>query len=228
MNKISYAEFMEGLNNYYELVDKGLKKKANQYIEVFVKELSTVDKDHLNTILYSFLKKLCDKNKYNEYSRGNGRLPYVLDNLLRDYLYAECTKNKMPQLRWYYELYRTDRIGHKYAFDMLEKAYEHEECDQETVNLLFEAHIGILAWGSHHFPEGCILERDKASFEIDTCKSILQNHAVEDSLLDALDYFERLYSCYFKYVDDGRVKDFDLYCIEEQIEFEPINAFFYM
>ena len=58
MNKISYAEFMEGLNNYYELVDKGLKKKANQYIEVFVKELSTVDKDHLNTILYSFLKKL--------------------------------------------------------------------------------------------------------------------------------------------------------------------------
>ena len=120
------------------------------------------------------------------------------------------------------------KLSNKYAFDMLEKAYEHEECDQETVNLLFEAHIGILAWGSHHFPEGCILERDKASFEIDTCKSILQNHAVEDSLLDALDYFERLYSCYFKYVDDGRVKDFDLYCIEEQIEFEPINAFFYM
>lgn len=43
MNKISYAEFMESLNNYYELVDKGLKNKANQYIEVFVKELSTVD-----------------------------------------------------------------------------------------------------------------------------------------------------------------------------------------
>ena len=228
MNRTAYSEFMDGLKPYYDLYNKGLKKKANQYIDDFVRKLSELDIKSLSSVLYLFSEELCDGGKYEKYTRGNGRIPYSLDNLLRNYLYAQAMENKMPQLRWYYQLYKHDRVGHQYAFDMLKKAYAHDKCDKQTVDLLFAAYIEKLAWAAHHFPEGCIMERVEVASTINECKSIMNTGMVEERLLDDFEYFKKLYTCYYKYVDEGRTKDFDTYCAKEGIAFDESKVFYYI
>lgn len=126
---MDYDTFINGLLEYYRIYEKGLKKQANKYIEDFVKTISTWESLSLKKVLFRFTKELCDDKSYDFMNRGNGRIPYALDIYLRDYLYSECLDNKMPQLRWFYELYRNDKFGVEYATGMLEKAYIHESCD---------------------------------------------------------------------------------------------------
>ena len=47
----------------------------------------------------------------------------------------------MPELRWYYELYRNDHIGYEFATKYLEHAYLSNECDQKTVDMLFDSYL---------------------------------------------------------------------------------------
>lgn len=115
---MEFDEFIEGLSHYYLLYDKGLKKQENKYIEDYVQTISAWDRHKLNDVLFQFARELCDIENCGFVKlvrRGNGRLPYALDVLLRDYLYSECLENKMPQLRWFYELYQNDRFGGMYA-----------------------------------------------------------------------------------------------------------------
>lgn len=228
---MDFDEFIKGLLNYYQLYDQGLKKQANKYIEDYVQSLSAWDSQKLNDVLFLFAQELCDTKKYdfmNHGRRGNGRIPYALDMLLRDYLYAECLENKMPQLRWFYELYRNDKFGCMYAKDMLEKAYLSEDCDQKTVELLFISWLRILDWGAHHFPEGCIITKEGMSNAVTQCKKIIAEKEVDDKLKAELHYYEILYQCYYKYEDDGRIKSFQEYCKEANLDFNLPKTYYYV
>lgn len=57
-------QLKEGLENYYVLYQKGLKKQANQYIEHFAKEIQALGHTEKETVLYRFAQDLCDKNEY--------------------------------------------------------------------------------------------------------------------------------------------------------------------
>lgn len=220
--KMNYKMFLEGLQEYYKLYEKGLKKQANKYIENYVNKFSECSAEEIEAVMFSFSKELCDDNKYNFMEigkRGNGRIPYCLDVYLREYLYNECLKNRMPHLRWYYELYRKDRIGVEYAFDMLKKAYQSKECDEKTVVLMFEYWLELLAWGSHHFPDGCIIKKETAENAIKECEKIISEKEIDDKLRTELVYFKKLYLCYYKFEAEGRIKEFNEYCIEENIEY---------
>lgn len=216
---MDYEAFIEGISEYYLLYEKGLKKQANKYIEDYVKHVSAWEKQKLDDVLFQFARELCDDQHYAFMRRGNGRLPYALDILLRDYLYSECVKNKMPQLRWFYELYRNDRFGVQYAKAMLEKAYLSEHCDTMTIELLFNSWIEILAWGAHHFPDGCIITKKAMENAVTQCKRIISEKGVSGKLTSALQYYETLYSCYYKFEAEDRKKDFREYCDEANIEF---------
>lgn len=227
---MDYDTFIKGLLEYYRIYDKGLKKQANKYIEDFVKTISTWECHSLKNVLFRFAKELCDDKCYDFMKlgkRGNGRIPYALDVYLRDYLYSECLDNKMPQLRWFYELYRNDKFGVEYATGMLEKAYHHESCDEKTVELLFDSWIEILAWGAHHFPEGCIITKDAMENAVKQCKKIISERKVAENLKAKLQYFELLYSCYYRFEEEGRKKAFEEYCDEVNIEFVYNKAYYY-
>lgn len=227
---MSYDTFIQGLLEYYAIYEKGLKKQANKYIEEYVKTMSTWDEKDLNDVLFQFAKELCDDKCYDFTEmgkRGNGRIPYALDIFLRDYLYSECLENKMPQLRWFYELYRNDKFGVQYAIEMLERAYAHECCDQKTVELLFLSWIDILDWGAHHFPDGCIITKETMENAVKQCEKIISEKEIDEAFKKQLRYYQILYACYDKYKEEGRVRDFEEYCDEANLEFVPINAYYY-
>ena len=230
MDHRNFDEFLENVLHYYQLYEQGLKKQANKYIEDYVHTISAGDRKELNDVLFLFAQELCDIKKYDSMGlreRGNGRIPYALDMLLRDYLYSECLENKMPQLRWFYELYKNDKFGVMYAKDMLERAYLSADCDQKTVTLLFASWLGVLGWGAHHFPEGCIITREEMHNAVEQCKKIMSEKEVDEELIAELHYWELLYQCYYKYVDEGRSKSFQEYCDEAEIEFHGLITVYY-
>ena len=228
---MNFDEFIENVLHYYLLYDQGLKKQANKYIEDYVRTISALDRQELNAVLFLFAQELCDIRKYDFMvvgRRGNGRIPYALDMLLRDYLYSECLENKMPQLRWFYELYKNDKFGCMYAYDMLERAYSSPECDQKTVTWLVNHWLGILGWGAHHFPDGCIITRETARNAAAQCRKIISEKEVDEELKMELHYYETLYQCYYKYEAEGRSKSFQEYCDEANIDFSNgFSAAFY-
>lgn len=214
---MDFDTFIEGLLHYYQLYDKGLKKQANKYIETYVKTISDWDKIKLNEVLFKLAQELCDVKKYDLLRlgrRGNGRLPYALDVLLREYLYSECLEDKMPQLRWFYELYRNDKTRGVYAVDMLERAYSSAERDKKTTELLLDSWLDVLGWGAHHFPEGCIITKKEECDALEQCKKIISENEVDESSKEKLRYYELLYQCYYKYKNDGKRRSFQEYCDE--------------
>ena len=224
---MDYDTFLKDLSEYYLLYEKGLKKQANKYIEDYVNAISEWDSRELNDVLFRFAQELCDENKYNFMNRGNGRIPYVLDMVLRDYLYSECLKDKMPQLRWFYELYRNDKFGVKYAVDMLKKAYLSDDCDKKTIELLFDSYLEILGWGAHHFPEGYIITKEAMRNAVKQCKRIISEKEIDERLKAKLQYYECLYTCYYRYIDEGKNRSFQEYCNEAGIDFLASKAYYY-
>ena len=216
---MDYDTFIEGLLYYYQLYDNGLKKQANKYIADYVHTISAWDKQKLNGILFQFVQELCDEKEYDFLKRGNSRLPYALDIVLRDYLYSECLKNMMPQLRWFYELYRDDKNDCMYAKDMLERAYSSSERDEKTVELLFDSWLDVLGWGAHHFPDGCIITKETMRNAVEKCKKIICENEVDEKLKEELRYYELLYQCYYKYKNEGERRSFQEYCSEANISF---------
>lgn len=224
-----YDDFMSKIEQYYVLYEKGLKKQANSYMKNYVAEFkSSVCKEDYNSILFDLCKEICDrKEEHWMLKRGNGNLPFELNNCVRDYLYLECEKNEMPHLRWFYQLYHNDIIGGADAREIIRRAYEHDKCDKNTVELFFDFWIDILAWGSHHFPEGCIIEKETYRNAIMECEKIIQEKEVSKIQCREIEYYKRLYGCWEKFVEEKRTRDFEDYCKDANIYFKESRAYYY-
>lgn len=225
---MKYCEFDDAIGHYWDLYEKGLKKQANKYIENVSGKIEAINAFEKETIFCSFLNELCDGHKYDCLKkRGNGQMPYALKKSIRNWLYKRCQAGRMPELRWFYELFRHDAFGVKYACDFLEKAYKSRECDLKTVNLLFASYLDVLGWGAHHFPEACIIDCAARDDAMEQCRKIMREKSVDEKLQAQLKYYEILYSCYHSYCSDGKKKDFKQYCSEANIEFYECKAFSY-
>lgn len=228
VNTMEYHELDNALEHYNDLFQKGLKKQANKYIEDFSGKIEAIAAFEQERILYRFVSGLCDDNKYDFLKeRGNGRIPFALEQYVKKWLYNRCAAGRMPELRWFYELFHSDRYGVEYAYDFLEKAYESNECDSKTVNLLFDSHLRVLGWGAHHFPASCIITDAAKRSAFGQCRKIMGEKAVDEKLQAQLKYYEILYSCYDRYNDDGKKADFEQYCAEANIRFYETKAFYY-
>lgn len=227
--KMRYDEFMSKIKQYYVLYQKGLKKQANSYIKDYLAEFkSSVCQEEYNSIFFDLCKEICNsKEKHWMMIRGNGSLPFELNNCVRDYLYVECEKNKMPHLRWFYQLYHNDRIGCIDAEKMIRRAYQHKECDTNTVELFMDFWLDILAWGAHHFPDGCIIEKETYQSAIKECEKIIDEKEVNKAQCTKLKYYKRLYCCWEKFIEEKRTRDFEDYCKDANIYFEGIKAYYY-
>ncbi len=223
-----YQEFVNELNHYIEVYEKGLKKQANKEIAHTVNHLKECNNEEVDSILFRFLTEYCDQGIWSVFeSRGNGDIPFALKEFVRTWIAERCEKKNMPELRWYYEMFRNDRIGYKFATGYLEDAYNSDKCDQKTVDLLFDSYLDILAWGAHHFPDGCIIEKSTQDNAFKKCESIMKEKNVSEHLVHRLYYLNSLYACYEKYKEDGKVKDFEVYCKERDLEFHYNKAYYY-
>lgn len=225
---MDYQEFKECLKTYDTLYRQGLKKQANLCIASLVKEIQMLNDLSKDTILYQFTQGLCDAGMFEFLrNRGNGDVPFALKTCLGEWLYARCLKKRMPELRWFYEVFRQDKCVGAEALEFLKEAYRSEKCDEKTVKLLFAAYLETLEWGAHHFPDGCIITLQTKEAAFQKCRSIAEKRKVDCRLQAQLTYFEILYSCYDHCVSDGDKKKFHQYCKEADLEFYESKAYFY-
>ena len=223
-----YDEFKNRISIYMELFEKGLKKQANEEMRMLVNYINTLPENDIDTIMYRFLSEYCDLNIWNFLKkRGNADIPFELKKCIRLWLQPKCDDNKMPELRWYYEMYHNDPVGHQIAVEYLEKAYLSDKCDQKTVDMLFDSYLDVLGWGAHHFPEGCIIASSVKEDCIQNCENILNENNVSEHLANEFQYYRKLYECYDCYVKDGRTGDFDTYLAESDIDYYYNKAFYY-
>lgn len=138
----------------------------------------------------------------------------------------------MPQMRWAFQIFGEHYNPHETGeedkpYHILERAYAHEKCDQQTVDLFFNAQVKTLWWGQHHFPEGCLITREEFESTQKTADRILSEKFVDAGLVEEYQYYVKLYQIYFEWEEMGRTGDFCQLCREREIEFEALPAFYY-
>lgn len=234
---MTYEEFKAGVDGYIELVDKGLKKQANKALFEFTDRFkANVAEEEADGILYLFCRDILEDGGYPKFRefgfRGTTRLPFQLTGLMFDYLMRECEKNKMPQMRWEYQLFGKyynphDPKNEHSPYEILERAYVHPECDQLTVDLYFDEQLSELDFGAHHFPEGCCIAQETYEDCIAVCERILSEKTVSSEREQEYRDYKTLYELFYNWSDGGRVGRFDEICYAAGLNFSPVEAYYY-
>ena len=219
MENDKYAEFSEGLRRYAELYERGLKKQANAYIADFVQnfEKSGTEAER-EALLFRFCRNICDGGKSAELTeRGNGLMPHALARVVWEYLIKECAAHKMPQMRWIYQLFQSDPAafaprGEPDIYAILEEAYESPERDAKTAELWLRELLRRLDYGSHEFPEICLMPREFYEETVAQAERVIKENDVPAELAAELEYYKKLYRCYDEYRAGGGTKDFYKLC----------------
>lgn len=230
---MNYEQFITEIQKYWDLRKKGLKKQANSFLFEFTKhfkeDVSDTDAD---TILFQFCKEYLDEMKFPGDNLPRRHLPFQITELLNSYLDRECEKNKMPQMRWAFQIFGKSYTPHDmecehHPYHILERAYTHEECDEQTVQLYFGAQVEILWWGQHHFPDSCCITQETFKDTVDTARKILSEKSVDLQLVAEFEYYVQLYQIYFKWQESGREGELYDLCENEGLEFTGIPTFYY-
>lgn len=228
---MNYGQFITEIQKYCDLRDKGLNKQANRFLFEFTNRFKeNISEKEADDILFQFCKEYVDEKKFADTDMPDG-LPFQITELLNTYLIRECGKNKMPQMRWAFQIFGAynphDPKREHNAYHILEKAYAHTQCDQQTVDLYFGEQVEYLWWGQHHFPEGCIITKDDFEDAVRTAHKILSEKSVNPSLVADFEYYVKLYQIYFAWSENGRDGDFYELCRNEGIEYKGTAAFYY-
>lgn len=230
---MNYEQFITEIQKYWDLRERGLKKQANKFLFAFTKHfkehVSDLDAD---VVLFQFCREYIDEMKFPGDHLPRRHLPFQVTELLNDYLNRECDKDKMPQMRWAFQIFGDRYNPHdpKHEHDpyhILERAYAHKDCDQQTVDLYFGEQVDFLWWGQHHFPEGCIITQEEFHHTVCTANQILAEKRVDPELVAEFEYYVKLYHVYFDWRADGRNGDFCERCKKEGIDYKGIPTFYY-
>ena len=230
---MDYGQFITEIQKYWDLREKGLKKQANKFLFAFTKHVKEhVSEPEADAILFQFCREYLDEMKFPSDHLPRRHLPFQMTELLNDYLIRECEKNKMPQMRWAFQIFGRyynphDPKNEHNPYHILERAYAHEECDQQTVDLYFGEQIEFLWWGQHHFPEGCIITKEAFHDTVCTVKRILAEKKVDPESVAEFEYYVKLYQVYFEWHEGGRKGSFHERCEEEGIDFNEIPVIYY-
>lgn len=218
---MDYKQFIEAMQNYWTLRDKGSKKTANEFLSSFVKEFQkNIPEEMQDAILFQFCKEYIDEMKYLDDGLRR-HFPFPMMEMIKRYLNRECEKNKMPQMRWTFQLFENYNPQHfkngRTPHAMLEKAYLHEQCDQRTIDLYLNEQMMQLWWGQHHFPKGALITKDEFEAIVRTIHKILSEKSAAHSLEVDFNEYVKLYRIYFAWEEAGKNSDFYALCADEGI-----------
>ncbi len=230
----AYEMWLNGIDLYLSMYEKGLKKQANKYISSFIHEYEhSVPEEDLKETLRRFCQEICDEDKHSQLlSRGNGNLPYDLGRVVWNYLKNQCKSGTMPHMRWTFQLYGKcynpfDPQLELNMFKILQKAYEHRDCDQKTVDLYFNEILEQLYWGAHHFPDECIITKEAYEKAVETAEMILAEKQVPQKLLEIYIYYCKLYQCFYEYEESGCEKNFYELCERVGIKYKSMPTYYF-
>ena len=146
---MDYEAFIAEVKKYWDLRSKGLKKQGNRFLFQFTEKFKReVPEGEADEILFQFCREYIDEQKFPGDHLPRRHLPFQLTELLNSYFNRECAKNKMPQMRWAFQIFGEYYNPHETReedkpYHILERAYAHEKCDQQTVDLFFNAQVDV-------------------------------------------------------------------------------------
>ena len=82
-----------------------------------------------------------------------------------------------------------------------------------------EEAIDLLAFGAHHFPDGCCIEREEYERAIARCKEAIIRYEELNVHGSVVSYYKTLYAVWEKYCASGKTADFCAMCAREGISF---------
>lgn len=198
---MKYEKVKKCLAEYDTLYSHGMNKEANRELQelcLWIDSLSSNDSDE---ILNPLVTDICETEAFASlFKRGNGQLPFQLKKIIQKWLMPGCRQGKMPELRWYYQIYRNDSDNAiaEYAFSCLDSAYENAPDDGKTQELLFERNVEALEFGIHELPLGLLISDDDAQLIFRQCDAIIQHGYAKKNLIDRYSASKREYDEYIK------------------------------
>ena len=230
---MNYEQFISEVQTYWDMRSKGLKKQANGFLSEFIKRFrENVSKGDADDILFQFCKEYFDEMKFPGTNLPRRHLPFQITELLDSYLSQECKKNRMPQMRWAFQIFGRyynphDPKGEHNPYDILKQAYEHEQCDEQTVKLYFGVLLEDLWLGQPHFPEHCCLAKGYFEQIVGIANRIIEEKTVDLPLVEDYKYYVKLYHIYFRWDENGRTEDFCELCHKNGVEFREVAAYYF-
>lgn len=227
---MNYSIFIKHLyDDYVDLYEKGLRKEANKSLRDFFILFDNLEKDETDKLLHKFCEDFCD-NDIDQVKRlaerGNGALPYELAKRVLAYLEKCYEDDLMPQIRWYYEMAQDIGVKSINPQEIIDKAYNHKQLDQKSIDLKFSSEVGTLSWGSHHFPVGCICGKKTIEETIKTAKDMIEKYEISDELKDKFFYYCKLYKLWWAFEKDDST-DFTDFCAKNNLTFNEIKAYYF-
>lgn len=201
--------FQSEYNRYYDLKEQGMKKDANITLENLMDYFDNLESSVQKGICYELCMLYLDEKKISE-------LQFPLSHRITKIIEADCADNKMPQLRWYYQL-----TGDKSA---LEKAYKCEPEDINTIKLRLDSFLYELWYGSHHMPYCCLIDKDKSEILLRNVKEMLEKYEDYD-YREEYEHYQQLYSDWWKFEKEQSAKGFLEWCVKNKRNYDWVQEY---
>lgn len=182
----------KGILDYYELIDKGLKNEASDTIVEAMHYFDQLSEEARKEFAYHCCAAMLEE-KQGELTvlfAKHNLIPYELSSRLSEITRADYEQNKMPQIRWYYKLFLPE-------LEIIRVAYEHPDCDEETIQDYFSALLYILYQGAQYLPKECLIDQEAYKETMEECKKIMENHSIEKTREEDFYQYKRSYEAWW-------------------------------
>lgn len=204
--------FSHEYERYAQARDKGLRKQANAMLEKLMLYFDGLDESARETICGEFCALRFEEGKMRDFQ-------FFLSQRIEKFLEGACAKNRMPHLRWYYQLARD--------YAMLEKAYAHAQRDEKTVELMLGACFSDLWYGAHHFSEYCLFDKETCERSLEETGRLVREHNPGEKLQESYLRYKAMYSDWWAYKAENPDYDFREWCARQGRKYKWVAAYYY-
>lgn len=182
---MDYKIVQKSVMQYNIYYSDGMKDKANSLLQDLYHAIEMLPQDEYDSILERLVYDICETERFSFlFKRGNGQIPYMLKKVLRSWLFPRCQQNKMPELRWFYQIFRHDPDNAETAYTFLNDAYVQDADNCRTQELVFERNVISLEFGLHELPAGLLISDEEAQIIMQQCDAIIKLGNAPQNLID--------------------------------------------
>ena len=183
----------QGILDYYEFEDKGMKKEAKDAIVEAMHHFDKLSEENKKEVAYECCAAMLmeEQNDLATLFSNHNLIPYELSSRLSEMIRTDYEQKKMPQMRWYYKLFLQ-------APEIIREAYYHLDRDERTAQDYFASLLHILYQGSQYLPKECLLDRKSYEETMEECRNVLENHSIENVWVEDFQRYQKVYDSWWE------------------------------
>ncbi|MFT8352498.1 hypothetical protein [Clostridium saccharoperbutylacetonicum] len=235
MNLINYSdeEITKLWNDYADNRNQGLKKIANKKLRDMINFINLKNKDEIKQFVDFICIERFEKGNIKDFQQP------LIEDLILPILIEGVEAEIMPYLRWIYQLKlysnsnykKIDNIEYYNSEKILVKANLVDPNDISTVILLMTLYIDCLWFGSHHFPEHILFEKEYVDELLNKSSKIIETYKekslILSSMIKDIEYYKDLYESWFKYKNECLNISFTEWCVLNNKNYSWVKTFYY-